>query len=173
MQQSTSLDEVNGVLNQGYPIDDSVPPTVLRQRRAALTPTWICVSYAIEVLAVDLQVLNRHKRSDKDHLQAIIDDMPDFLAGSWDNSGWSYSVDTSELIATAADTDGLLDLHQELVSSDLDDPSVARSLLARMKIRKSALMKRKHRLEKEIKQIQAILLRQYAAGVASADDWLG
>jgi hypothetical protein len=77
------------------------------------------------------------------------------------------------LIATVADTDGLLDLHQELVSSDLDDPSVARSLLARMKIRKSALMKRKHRLEKEIKQIQAILLRQYAAGVASADDWLG
>jgi hypothetical protein len=147
-------------------------PTVLRQQRTALTSTQNRVSYAIEVLTVDLEALNRHTRSDHDHLQAIIDDMPDLLASGWDNGGWSFSVDTSGLIAAAADADGLLDLHHELVSSDLDDPDVARSLLARMKVQRGALIKRKNRLDREIKQTQEILLRQYVTGIASVDDWL-
>jgi len=140
-------------------------PTVLRQQRTALTSTQNRVSYAIEVLTVDLEALNRHTRSDHDHLQAII-------ASGWDNGGWSFSVDTSGLIAAAADADGLLDLHHELVSSDLDDPDVARSLLARMKVQRGALIKRKNRLDREIKQTQEILLRQYVTGIASVDDWL-
>jgi hypothetical protein len=59
-----------------------------------------------------------------------------------------------------------------MASSDLDDPRVARSLLARMMARRNGLIVRKNRLEKEISQIQEILLRQYAAGAASTDDWL-
>jgi uncharacterized protein (UPF0335 family) len=34
------------------------------------------------------------------------------------------------------------------------------------------LIERKNRLEREIDQIQEILLRQYATGTASIDDWL-
>jgi hypothetical protein len=99
-----SLDELDEVLNRAYPIDCSVPPTVLRQRRTTLTATWNCVSYAIEVPALDLKVLNRHTYAEA-RLQAIIDDLPDLLAGAWDDSAWSFSVDPSNLLAAAADTD--------------------------------------------------------------------
>jgi hypothetical protein len=91
-----SLDELDEVLNRAYPIDCSVPPT--------LTATWNCVSYAIEVPALDLKVLNRHTYAEA-RLQAIIDDLPDLLAGAWDDSAWSFSVDPSNLLAAAADTD--------------------------------------------------------------------
>jgi hypothetical protein len=84
------------VLNGGvYPIDDSVAPTGLRQRRTALT-YWSCVSYALAVLALDVEVLNRHKHFDEDHLQAIIDGLPDLLlVGRWDNGARSYSIYTT------------------------------------------------------------------------------
>jgi hypothetical protein len=37
----------DGTLNRADRIDDSVLPTVLRQRRAALTATWSYVSFAM------------------------------------------------------------------------------------------------------------------------------
>jgi hypothetical protein len=168
-----SLDELDGVLNRTYGVNDSVPPTLLRQRRTALTPTWNCVSYAVEVLSLDLEVLDRQEQADEDHLQAIVDDLPDLLAGHWDDNAWFFSIDTADSIAVAADTSGLLDLHLEMASSDLDDPNVARSLLVRMNAQRSALIERKNRLEEEIEQIQEVLVRQYATGTASTDDWLG
>lgn len=173
-----SLDELDGVLNRTYGVNDSVPPTLLRQRRTALTPTWNYVSYAVEVLSLDLEVLDRQEldpqqQADEDHLQAVIDDLPDLLADHWDDNAWFSSIDTADLIAVAADTNGLLDLHLEMTSSDLADPNVARSLSVRMNAQISALIERKNRLEGEIDQIQEILLHQYATGTASTDDWLG
>jgi hypothetical protein len=175
---SRSLDELDAVLNSACQINDSVhindavPPTLLRQRRTALTPTWSRVSFAVEVLALDLEVLDRRTQSDEDHLQAIIDDLPDLLTDRWHDDASLLAIDTPALIAAAADTDGLLDLHQEMAGSDLDDPEVARSLLVRMNGQRSALIERKDRLEKEIDQIQETLLRHYATGTASTDDWL-
>jgi hypothetical protein len=163
------LDVLDGVLSQAHPVDDSVAPAVVRQRRAVLTATWSRISYATEALAIDLEVLNRHTQCNED-LQAIIDDMPDLLASNWGGDAWSFSADTLDL--TAADTDLALDLHQEMVSSDLGDPNVARSLLVRVKSQQGELIERKHRIETEIEQIREILLFQYANGIASADDWL-
>jgi hypothetical protein len=156
---SLSLDEL-----------DAAPATLLRQRRSALTPTWSYVAFAAEVLALDLQVLERQPRSGGDQLHAIIDDLPDLMAGAGDDA-WMLPMDIPDLFA-AADTDGLLDLHREMAGSDLDDPDVAHSLLVRMNVRRSALIERKSRLEEEIDRIRETLLRQYASGTASTDDWL-
>jgi hypothetical protein len=149
---------------------DAAPAALLRQRRCALTPAWSGVSFAAEVLALDLEVLERQPRSDGDHLHAIIDDLPDLMAGRGDDA-WVLPMDIPDLF-TAADADGLLDLHREMAGSDLDDPDVARSLLVRMTVRRRALIARKIRLEEEIHRIQEVLLRQYASGRAAADDWL-
>jgi hypothetical protein len=149
---------------------DAAPPTLLRQRRSALTPTWSCVSFAVEVLALDLEVLERQPCSDGGHLPGIIDDLPDLMAGRGDDA-WLLPMDIPDLFA-AADTDGLLDLHREMAGSDLDDPDVARSLLVRMYVRRSALIERKNQLEVEIDRIRETLLSQYATGTASTDDWL-
>jgi hypothetical protein len=152
-------------------LDEAAPPALLRQRRTALTLPWACVSFAEEVLALDLAVLNRRGQSDEDHLNAIIDDLPDLLAGRV-NDPWLLPIDTPDLFTSTADTDGLLDLHREMASSDIDDPDVARALSVRMNGQRRELIERKNRLEREIDQIQEILLRQYATGTASIDDWL-
>lgn len=163
---SRSLDQLDAVLNS------AVPPTLHRQRRTALTLTWGCVSFAVEVLALDLAVLNRQMRSDEDHLRAIIDDLPGLLADRGDDDGWLLPIDTRDLFAAEVDTDGLLDLRREMARSDIDDPDVARALSLRMNGQRSVLIERKNRLEKEINQIQGMVLRQYATGATSTDDWL-
>jgi hypothetical protein len=164
-----SLDAVDEVLSGTRPIGCSAPPKLLRQRRRELTATWSCASYAMEVLAFDLAVLNRAAHA-VDRLQAIVDDLPDLLAGSRDDGGWSLAVDLSD--TNAVEAERLLDLHEEMVSSDLDDPHVVRSLLVRMGARRTALTERKHHLETEMAEIKRALLKQYATGTASADDWL-
>jgi hypothetical protein len=133
---------------------DAAPATLLRERRRALTPTWRCVSFAAEVLALDLQVLERHLLSGGDHLDAIIDHLPDLMSGHGDDA-WVLPMDIPELFA-AADTNWQLDLH----------------LLVRINARRRMLIERKHRLEEEMDGIRETLLRQYAAGTASTDDWL-
>jgi hypothetical protein len=158
---SRSLDQLDAVLNS------AVPPTLHRQRRTALTLTWGCVSFAVEVLALDLAVLNRQMRSDEDHLRAIIDDLPGLLADRGDDDGWLLPIDTRDLFAAEVDTDGLLDLRREMSRRD-----VARALSLRMNGQRSVLIERKNRLEKEINQIQGMVLRQYATGATSTDDWL-
>ncbi len=151
---------------------DGVPPTLLRQRRRSLTPVWSCVSFAVDVLTLDLAVLHRQTRSGGDRLHAIVDDLPDLIAGRWDVDGWALPIDTPDLFAADADPDGLLDLHREMATGDIDDPHVAHALSVRMNGQRSALIERKNRLEKEINRIQEILLRQYASAAASTEDWL-
>lgn len=169
---SRSLDELERGPYQADLIADSAPPAVLRRRRTALARIAARLSYAAEVLALDLDVLNRHEGSEEDTLQAIVDVLPEILAESWHGGTWSFSVDTSDLTAATTETDGLLDLHHEMVWSDLADPKIVRSLVVRMEMRRGALIERNGQLEKEINDIRASLLRQYAAGIASTDDWL-
>jgi hypothetical protein len=60
---TTSLNALDVALAGECPMDDSVPSSVLRRRRTTLVPTWSRVSYALEVLAIDLEIL----KSDLDH----------------------------------------------------------------------------------------------------------
>ena len=149
-----SFDQLDAMLN------DAVPATLLRQRRTALASTWGRVPFAVEVLALDLAVLNRQGRSDEDHLQAITDNLPGLIAGCWDTDGGLLPTDAPDLFATA-DADGLLDLHREMASSDIDNPEVAHALSLRMNGQRSELIERKNRLEAAINQIREILLHQY------------
>jgi hypothetical protein len=151
---------------------DTAAPALLRQRRTALTPAWGGVCFAVEVLALDLEVLDRQMRTGGDRLDAIIDDLPDLIAGCGVDDGWVLPIDTADLFAAEADTDGLLDLHREMAGSDIEDPDVARALSVRMSGQRRALIERKTKLQEEIDRIQEILLRQYATGAASTDDWL-
>jgi hypothetical protein len=149
---------------------DAAPATLLRRRRDALTSDWSSVSFAVELLALDLEVLERQPPSGGDHLHAIIDDLPGLMAGRGEHA-WVLPMEIPDLFATA-DADGLLDLHREMAGSDLDDPEVARSLLIRMNVRRNALIERRGRLEAEIQRAREVLLHEYAAGTASTDDWL-
>jgi hypothetical protein len=50
---SHSLDEIDGMLQLAQPVDESTPAATLRQWRTALMPTWLLVSFAIEVLSTE------------------------------------------------------------------------------------------------------------------------
>jgi hypothetical protein len=168
---SSSLHELDEIRYLPSGMADSVSPAVLRQARATLTARWRSVSYALEALALELKVLNRPRLPNENGLHAIIDGLPELL-GEGLNGAWPFSDDCSEVVAAVADDAELLDLHRELVSSDLDDPIVAYSLWARMDQRRDVLVAQRHRIEVEIAQLQEILLRQYGNGTASVEDWL-
>jgi hypothetical protein len=174
----SSLEEVDAVLNEADPIDDSIPTATLRRWRTELVRASVFVSYAIGVLSLDVEVLGHPATSSNgDTLQSLVDDLPGLLASGWVGGGWSLSPDASASIAAAAEmaidqSDGLLDLHAEVVTSELADPDVVRDLLARVEDHLQALIERKDRLEARIRRIQEVVLQQYGTGAASVDDWL-
>jgi hypothetical protein len=175
---TSSLEEIDSVLRRTSAIDDSVPAPQLRQWRNELVRASVFVSYAVGVLSLDAEVLaHAGTASGEDALQSIVDDLPGLLAAGWVGGGWSLSPDASASVAAAAEvaadeSEGLLGLHAEMVTCDFDDPQVVADLVRRVEAERQLLTERRSELEERIRQIQEIVLRQYASGATSVDDWL-
>jgi hypothetical protein len=175
---TSSLEEIDALLQRTDPVDESVPAATLRAWRTELVRASVFVSYAIGVLSLDVEVLT-HARPGlpEDALQSIVDDLPALLASGWVGGGWSLSPDASLSIAAAAEvasdeSEGLIGLHVEVVESDLGDPVEVQALLARVNEQRLALTDRRIQLEERIRHIQEVVLHQYATGAASVNDWL-
>jgi hypothetical protein len=172
------LGAIDELLRYAEKVDLTMPTKTLREVRGELVRTSVFVSYAIGVLSLDLKILNRCWASDTDDvLEALVDDMPEFLTTGWVGGGWSLSPDASASVAAAAelsneDSIRLLELHAELATSDLGDLDVVSSLLTRVKEQRGALCERRDRLEQDIRSIQRLVQQHYASGVTSIDDWL-
>jgi len=176
-----SLEEFDSLLSRAKPVNASLPVATLRQWRTELVRASVFVSFAIGVLSIDVEVLQNSLKaiesSDKDVLKTIIDGLPSILASGWVGGGWSLSPDASVSVGAAAElsldyAEGLLELHSEMVSSDLGDPVTVGDLMERVSEQRQALISRREQLEARIKQIQQAVLQQYAAGTAAVDDWL-
>jgi hypothetical protein len=173
-----SLEEIDSLLGQATPIDESTPTSTLRQWRTDLVRASVLVSYAIGVLSLDVEILTRGSSGESgDVLAARVDDLPDILADGWVGGGWSLSPDATASVAAAAEvamdqSDGLLRLHADVVLSDLADPDEAGSLLADVEHLRAELVERRGQLEGRIRKIQEVVRIQYASGAASVDDWL-
>jgi hypothetical protein len=173
-----SLEEIDSLLGQATPIDESTPTSTLRQWRTDLVRASVLVSYAIGVLSLDVEILTRGSSGESaDVLAARVDDLPDILAEGWVGGGWSLSPDATASVAAAAEvamdqSDGLLRLHADVVLSDLADPDEAGALLADVEHLRAELVERRGQLEGRIRKIQEVVRLQYASGAASVDDWL-
>jgi hypothetical protein len=174
----SSLEEIDAVLSRTGPVSESVPPATLRQWRTELVRASVFVSYAIGVLSLDVEILTRAAAATcADVVQTTVDDLPDLLASAWVGGGWSLSPDAAASVAAAAEvaldeSDGLLALHGTVATSDLDDPDVVADLLVLVQDHLQELIERREQLESRIRRIQDTVLRHYASGVASVDDWL-
>jgi hypothetical protein len=173
-----SLEEIDSLLGQATPIDESTPTATLRQWRTDLVRASVLVSYAIGVLSLDVEILARGTSGESgDVLAARVDDLPDILADGWVGGGWSLSPDAAASVAAAAEvamdqSDGLLRLHADVVLSDLADPDEVGALRADVEQLRAELVERRGQLEGRIRKIQEAVRLQYASGAASVDDWL-
>ncbi len=176
-----SLEEFDSLLSRAKPVNASLPVATLRQWRTELVHASVFVSFAIGVLSIDVEVLRESleaiESSENDVLKAVVDDLPSILASGWVGGGWSLAPDASVSVGAANElsldhAEGLLELHSEMVSSDLGDPVTVGALMERIAEQRQALISRREQLEARIKQIQQAILQQYAAGTATVDDWL-
>ncbi len=173
-----SLEEFDSMLNRADPVNIKVPAATLRKWRTELVRASVFISYAIGVLSLDLEILNRSlKIEGEDALQALIDELPAILTSGWLGGGWSLSPDASASVGAASElaADGaqsLLGLHGELAASDLKDVEVVGDLLRRVEQEREALIERRNMLEDRIRRIQETMREHYSAGTASVDDWL-
>lgn len=172
------MNEVDAVLSRTQPVTESTPLDALRLWRADLVHTSVLVSYALGVLALDLEILEQATSATDPHdLQMLVDRLPELLATGWVGGGWSLSPDAAVSVQAADDltkdhAQGLLELHGELAASDVTDPIVTEDLKARVNQEHSALRHRRDELERRVREIQAVLREHYKSGTASVDDWL-
>jgi len=173
-----SLEEFESILARAHPVDVSTPASSLRRWRVELVRASVSVSYAIGVLSLDIEILNRTTVStEEDVLQSLVDELPNILASGWVGGGWSLSPDASISVGAASElavdqAQNLLGLHRELAISDLCDPDVVNNLLIRVSQQRHLLATMRGQLEDRIRQIQQVIRQQYALGAASVDDWL-
>lgn len=173
-----SLEEFDSVLSRADPVNVKTPAATLRKWRTELVRASVFISYAIGVLSLDLEILNRSLATEEeDVLQALVDGLPGILTSGWLGGGWSLSPDASASVGAASElaadqAQSLLGLHGELAASDLKDVEAVRDLLRRIEREREALIERRDKLEDRIRRIQETIREHYSAGNASIDDWL-
>ncbi len=174
----SSLQDIDSVLEQVNHVDETISTQDLRQWRSELVRSSVFVSYAVSVLSLDIEVLNRCLDTPSaDILQSLVDEMPDMLATAWVGGGWSLSPDASSSVAAAAEltmdqADGLLGLHAEMAKSDLSDRTTINELLTHVTKERDTLVETKVRLEERIRHIQLEIKHRYSTGRTSVDEWL-
>lgn len=172
------LDVIDDLLQRTSTVDESISPATLREWRTNLVRVSVTVSYAIGVLSVDCEYLERCRQAPGDEvLQDLVDNLSQMLASSWVGGGWSLSPDASASVWAAEqlvtnESNVLLTLHTELATSDLGDPQRVADLLVRIRDFHDELTERRSRLEARIRSIQSAMLRHYKNGTASTSDWL-
>lgn len=170
------LSDIHRLLTETASASEVIPTAALRQWRSDLVRASVSISYAINVLSLDIEVLNHSlTSSSEDVVQALVDDLPGMLASGWEEGGWTLSPDAFTSTATELEIDQalkLLDLHAEMVTSDLGDHAVVGDLLVRTKQEREILHGLRGELDDRLRGIQEAVRKQYASGVASVDDWL-
>ena len=159
-------------------VDATTPIAVLREWRTEVVRASVLLSYALGIYSLDATILERARSSGApDVLITLVDELPALLATGWVSGGWSLSPDASASVAAAAEFDvekvaSRLELHGELVTSDLDDPAVVLDLLDRVNEQCTVLVALKDELTRQLARIQGMVLERYTTGDASVDDWL-
>lgn len=170
--------DIEALLLQTEPMAESTPTATLRLWRAELVHVAVLVSYSIGVLSLDAAILERARVSSVDDvLQELVEDLAGIMTRGWVGGGWSLSPDASVSVAAAGSLDleqagELLELHGEMIVSDLNDALVLRNLYERVIAQRESLLVLNGRVESRIRDIQDVVRTQYQSGIASVDDWL-
>lgn len=172
------LTEVFEVLHRVGKVDATTPTATLRAWRSDVVRASVLVSYALGIYSLDIKILERASTTRVDDvLGALVDDLPELLTSGWVGGGWSLAPDASISVAAATEMDfdsvvRRLELHGEMMTSDLSDPGIVQNLTERMNVARTELSDLRDNLSSRLKLIQQSVLDRYASGEASVDDWL-
>ncbi len=172
-----TLMDVDQLLDNAATLDSSTPAARLRGGRDDLVHAAVLLSYARHVLSVDMGALEAIAGASAGELQDLVDNMPRVLETASIGGGWSLSPDalaTSESARQAVEgaADGLMPAHAEVARLDPRSPEAVRETLREIEIQVSMVSERRERVEKRVREVQALLVEQYKHGEADPDDWV-
>jgi hypothetical protein len=150
------------------------PGAPVRAWRDDLTLIREALSYARSILAADVAILSRAGAPQPKDRPAVVDDLPNVLAGSPPDGPWSAPDDDGDDLAfdegffTRADH--LLALHGEMAQVDLSSPRATGRLRELMEDQLDLLTERQAAVEARLQQIRAVIIRGYQAAATPARD---
>jgi hypothetical protein len=172
-----TLMDVDQLLDNTAALDSSTPAPRLRGGRDDLVHVAVLLSYARHVLSVDIGALEAIAGATAEDLQELVDNMPHVLEAASIGGGWSLSPDApatteSARQAVAGAADGLMPAHAQLARLDPRSPEAVRDTLREIEVQVSMVSERRERVEKRVREVQALLVEQYKRGDADPDDWV-
>jgi hypothetical protein len=172
-----TLMDVDQLLDNTVALDSSTPAARLRGGRDDLVHVAVLLSYARHVLSVDIGALRAIAEASTGDLQDLVDSMPRVLEAASIGGGWSLSPDAPATTASARQAvegaaDGLMPAHAELARLDPGSPEAVQGTLRELEVQVSMVSERRERVEKRVREIQALLAEQYKRGEADPDDWV-
>ncbi|MFZ0251015.1 MAG: hypothetical protein WAL61_13795 [Acidimicrobiales bacterium] len=150
------------------------PGAPVRAWRDDLTLIRNALSYARSILAADVAILSRAGAPQSKERPAVVDELPNILAGGPSAEEWSQPDDEGGDLefdeGLFVRADHLLALHGAMAGVDLSSPAATGRIREQMEEQLDLLTERQAAVEARLQQIRAAIIRAYQAAVAPARD---
>jgi hypothetical protein len=168
------IDLVDIALVLGTSVHVERPGAPVRAWRDDLTLIREALGYARSVLAADVAILSRAGSPQPKDRPAVVDDLPNVLAGNPHQTQWSEPGEDGEELEFDAGlfvrADHLLALHGQMAAVDLSSPVATGRVREQMEEQLAMLTERQATVEARLQQIRAVIIRAYQAAAAPARD---
>jgi hypothetical protein len=170
--QDRPIDLVDISLLLGASAHVERPGAPVRAWRDDLTLIREALRYARSILAADVAILSRAGAPRSTERPAVVDELPNVLAGSSSADPWSQPDDErgdlefDEGLFVRADH--LLALHGAMARADLSSPVATGRIRDQMEEQLDLLTERQAAVEARLQQIRAVIIRAYKAAAAPA-----
>ncbi|MGA2837361.1 MAG: hypothetical protein ABSF84_12265 [Acidimicrobiales bacterium] len=170
------LTDIDQLLRKASHISGSTPTGQLRDQRSQLAHAAVLLSYARNVLSIDVGVL-RSALGGASDLQETVDALPGILASASIGGGWSLSSDspiamTSARQALQGEAEGMLSAHGRIAEMDVHRPETVRSALDDIEEQLAMVAELRESVERSLREHQTAIVQRYRSGDADVDDWL-
>jgi hypothetical protein len=170
------LSDVDELLLSALQIDELTATERIRALRNELAHAAVLLSFARNVLSVDVGVLQRVMGEPGD-LQPTVDDLPEILASASIGGGWSLSSDSPSAMASAesalrGEAEDLMSAHGRIALIDVNRPESVRRALDDIQGQLGVVAERRESVERRFRELQAAIVGRYKSGDAAVDDWL-
>lgn len=172
-----TLLDVDELLDATSSADATVSTDQIRKWRDDLAHVAVLLSYARNVLSVDVGVLESIKDDPERDVQAVVNDLPRILATASIGGGWSLSPDSTATMGSAGralegEADELLSSHSEIANLDFHSNQAVEAAIDELSAQLGMVDQRRDQVEKRLRDLRGVLVEKYKNGQADFDDWL-